>query len=286
MKMKFLKNFSLKEYLSYYFYIKIRLVAEFFWFTIPNYSKINNLKKIKNTKKNKKAFVFANGPSISKLDPFKIKSYQESGFDVFAGNSYINSSFGNIVIPNFYIFSDNVHFEKKTVSKSNDKYKKDVIKVIDLRIPIFIPHRSCKGLTWPNILVFNDSFDIFSNNVVDMTKPKGYVSLTLYKALSAACYMGYETIYISGFDNDYFKKFEVDEDNNFFVPDEHFYSKENKESVRRKEEFHKSIGEALIITSMTFTGLEKFKRFPIINLDKTGLVDSFSKKHDLDVYIN
>jgi hypothetical protein len=134
--------------------------------------------------------------------------------------------------------------------------------------------------------VFNDSFDIFSNNVVDMTKPKGYVSLTLYKALSAACYMGYETIYISGFDNDYFKKFEVDEDNNFFVPDEHFYSKENKESVRRKEEFHKSIGEALIITSMTFTGLEKFKRFPIINLDKTGLVDSFSKKHDLDVYIN
>lgn len=284
--MKVLKNFSLKEYLSYYFYIKIRLIAEFFWFTLPNYSKINKLKKIKNSKRNKKAFVFANGPSINKLDANKIKSYQEKGFDIFAGNSYINSSFGKTVVPNFYIFSDNIHFGKKTSISLYNTYKKDVTNVLDLNIPIFIPHRYCKGLDWPKTYVFNDSFDIFSNNVVDMTKPKGYVSMTLFKAISAACYMGYETIYICGFDNDYFKKFEVDEDNNIFVPDEHFYSKENLESVKRKEQFHKSMGEVLINTTLNFTGLEKFKKNPIINLDKTSLVDSFSKKHDLDVYIN
>jgi hypothetical protein len=284
--MKVLKNFSLKEYLSYYLYIKIRLVAEFIWFTLPNYSKINKLKKIKNSKKNKKAFVFANGPSISKLDAYKIKSYQEKGFDVFAGNSYINTSFGEIVVPDFYVFSDNIHFGKKTTKLLYEKHKKEVTKVLGLKIPIFVPHRYCKGLDWPNTHVFNDSFDIFSNNVVDMTKPKGYVSLTLYKALSAACYMGYETIYICGFDNDYFKKLEVDQDNNIFVSDEHFYSKENLDSVKYKEEFHKSIGEVLISNTMNFTGLEKFKKNPIINLDKTGLVDSFSKKHDLDIYIN
>ena len=122
--MKILNNLSLKEYLSYYLYLKIRLIAEFIWFTLPNYSKINKLKKLKNSKKNKKAFVFANGPSISKLDAYKIKTYQEKGFDVFAGNSYINSSFGEIAVPDFYVFSDNIHFGKKTTKLLYETFSK------------------------------------------------------------------------------------------------------------------------------------------------------------------
>lgn len=282
--MKVLKSIGVKDYIFYYLYIKSRLIFEFFYFTIPNYRRINKVKVFKNSKKGKNAFVFANGPSMQKLDSNKIKKYQEMGYDVFAGNSYINSSFGEIVLPDFYILSDNIHFGKHCSAIAAEKYKKDVKKIIELGIPVFIPHRYCRGINWPNSYVFNDSFDVFSKNVVDITKKKGYVSLTLYKAISAACYMGYENIYICGFDNDYFKYFQVDEENQMFFIENHFYSEENSESVLRKEEFHKSMGELLLNASLYFEGLNKFKDLPIINLDKTGLVDSFSKKHNLDIY--
>ena len=193
--MRLLKSIGLKDFVIYYLYIKARLVAEFFIFTLPNFRRINKFKRFKNSKKGKKAFVFANGPSLGKLDPYKIKKYQKMGYDVFAGNSYINYSFGEIVRPDFYIFSDNIHFGKKCSPIAAKKYKKDVDKILELEIPVFIPHRYCRGIDWPNSYVFNDSFDVFSNNVVDMTKRKGYVSLTLYKVISAACYMGYEKIY-------------------------------------------------------------------------------------------
>lgn len=284
--MRVLKSIAVKDYIIYYLYIKARLTAEFFLFTLPNFRRINKFKGFKNTKKDKKAFVFANGPSLGKLDPYKIKKYQKMGYDVFAGNSYINSSYGEIVVPDYYIFSDNRHFGKKCSPIEAEKYKKDVKKIQEQKIPVFIPHRYCRGIDWPNSYVFNDSFDVFSNNVVDMTKRKGYVSMTLFKAISAACYMGYEKIYICGFDNDYFKYYQVDEENNIYFLDNHFYSKENSEPVKRKQEFYKSMGELLLNISLTFAGLEKFKNKPIINLDKNGLVDSFSKKHSLDVYRN
>jgi hypothetical protein len=277
--MRVLKSIDLKDYIIFYLYIKARVIAEFFLFTLPNLRRINKFKGFKNTKKGKKAFVFANGPSLEKIDPYKIKKYQKMGYDVLSGNSYINTSFGEIVVPDFYIFSDNVHF-----STAIDQYSIDVKKILELKIPVFIPHRFCRKIDWPNSYVFNDSFDFFCNNVVDMTKRGGYISMTHLKAISAACYMGYEKIYICGFDFDYFKSYQVDEDNNIYFLANHFYSKENSESVKIKEEIHKSMGELLLNMSLSFVGIDKFKSKPIINLSKCGLVDSFSKKHTLDVY--
>ena len=40
-----------------------------------------------------------------------------------------------------------------------------------------------------------------------------YTSMTAYKAFSNASYLGYEAIYICGFDNSYVKYLEVDEAN-------------------------------------------------------------------------
>ncbi len=281
-----LRNLKLKNYIGYYIYIKLRVLAEFIVFTLPNINRINQIKKLRNTKIGKNVFVFANGPSLNKIDPYKIKRYQDLGFDVFAGNSYINSQFANIVIPNYYIYSDPVHFGKKCNNEIYEKYFKDVKKTLELGITLFIPHRFCKGINWAKTYVFNDSFDIFSNNVIDMTKRKGYVPMTLYKALSTAAYMGYEKIYIIGFDNDYFKHLQVDEKNNIYYLDNHFYDKNNSDLTKRKEEIHYSMGEVLLNTSLLFFGLENFKKLPIINLDNNSLVDCFSKSHNLDVYNN
>ena len=52
--MRVLKSIALKDYIIYYLYIKARLIAEFFLFTLPNLRRINKFKEFKNTKKGKK----------------------------------------------------------------------------------------------------------------------------------------------------------------------------------------------------------------------------------------
>lgn len=267
-----MKNVELKNYFRYYFYCKTRSFAEFFLYTLPNYKSISALKKIKNTKNKKNAFVFANGPSLKILDPLKVLEYQKTGFEVFAGNSYIDSEFGNIVKPNYYIFSDPVHF------KETDR--KDVNKIVELNIPVFVPHRYASKSKFKNQYIFNDSFDIFSNHTIDIRKRRPYISMTLYKALSIACFMGYDNIYICGFDNNYFLRVSVDIHNQLFIKDDHFYDKNSVDPIKIEQ----SMSSFLMENHLLFLGLEKFSKYKITNLHQDSLIDSFSKHHKLEIY--
>ena len=109
--------------------------------------------------------------------------------------------------------------------------------------------------------------------------------MTAYKALSIACYMGYEKIYVCGFDNSYFKSIFVDKDNNVYYNDEHYYSPRRPIDLKYKVSHEgRSVGELLYTHHFLFKQLEKYRGFPIINLDEESLVDAFKKHHDLDVY--
>ncbi len=283
-----INNINFKEYIRFYLLNKLVRLAEYFYFVIPNYFKIRKIKKFKNTKIGRFAFVIAGGPSVRKLDANKLLAYKKSGFDVFAGNSYINTHLGQIVMPDYYFFSDDKFFKSNSGVPNEDNFS--VVNTLEvLGIPSFFPHRYAKICrNKKNSYIFNDTIDLFCNNVADLTKPRPYTSMTLYKALSLACYMGYSKIYISGFDNDYFKNYQCNEENEIFYEDRHFYSFENGEDIIRKvdKEVHKSMSALLLHISTLFSGLEKFTAYPIINLDKNSLVDAFSKKHDIDVYKN
>ena len=285
--MKMLKSLKLKDYFFYYAYTKSRAFAEYFVFTLPNLKKLYKIKKLKDSKKGQKAFVFANGPSLNKIDAEKIKKYQDEGFDVFAGNSFINTEFGKIVEPNYYVFSDPAHFGVYSTTTPEVAIKNcinDYEKIVSREIPLFVPHRYCRKVSYKKAYVFNDTFDIFSKNVKDVTKRRPYVSMTLYKALSIACYMGYEEIYICGFDNDYFKSIIVDENNNVMYEENHFYDKVGNKNNRMQSPLFSTTAEALISFHVLFLGLEMFKQENIINLDPSGLADCFVKKHNLDIY--
>ena len=63
--------------------IKLKIIKQFFLY----YKLIKKVKKLKNTKKNQKAFVFANGPSLNILSPDKINKIN---YDIFVVNKFIN----------------------------------------------------------------------------------------------------------------------------------------------------------------------------------------------------
>ena len=252
----------------------------------PNRIKLRETKKLKNAKKGKECFVFANGPSISLLDIKKIAEYQKYGFDVICVNSYIVSAIAKTVTPNFYVLSDPLSFgvkDERDISEDTMNTLKKIVDILrELKIPVFIPAEFTNLNLFDNYYIFNDSENRFNGNI-DPTKPRGYLSMTAYKALAIACYLGYDSIYICGFDNDYFKTFSVDENNDIYFSDRHFYDGGNK--TKSTSNVGRGLGNLLWEQHLLFKHLELFTKHPIINLNPNSLVDAFPKKYSIDVYL-
>lgn len=284
-------NLDIKDLIKFWLETKKNVKAYHKQHMNPNKQIIEKTRKLKGLNKGKKAFVFGNGPSLNKLDPHKVFELQNQGFHVWAVNSYINSDFGDVVIPDYYVFSDPAHFGRN-LNLLNKKrvveVKEDMDKVIKHNITMFMPVQFYQNLQYEKKYAFCDAENYFSGNVADITKPRGYCGFTTYKALAITCYLGYEKIYVCGIDNNYFKSLFVDRENRMFYENSHFYkqtSNDNNDVYRVPATDAKSVGELLYIHHFFFKHLEKFKDFPIVNLDPTGLVDCFTKKHDLDVYL-
>lgn len=263
-----------------------RYYVEHLW---PNFAVMRQTKKLQNLKRGRKAFIFANGPSVRKLDPAKVRSFQHEGYDVFAVNSYFHSEMSHMVLPNYFVLSDPAYFGHTTglSEQRKQEVEGDLFKIVANNCVLFAPIEYYSKLDYTNKYAFCDAENIFSPNVCDITRPRGYLSMTAYKALSIACFLGYEHIYICGFDNNYFKTFVSDIDNKLYIEDIHFYDNTRQ---RRYVEPHSfgwgdgSVGQALYLHHLLFEQLRKFSRYPIINLDPEGLVDCFNKHHDLDIY--
>ena len=254
---------------------------------IPHIRSVNKTYKLKNIHRNDFAFVFANGPSLQKIDPNKIKTLQNKNYFVFVINSFIDTEFARHVIPDYYLLSDPVYFGVNMHLISEERKKEtmqDMKKIKDNNIKLFVPCSYVSLVDYDKKFSFNDSQNLFCDNITNIYRPRGYISMTAYKALAMACFMGFKNIYICGFDNNYFKNLFVNENNEIFYEEDHFYDDDSNKSKIHKTEA-KSVGELLYNHHFLFKHLEKFSKYPIINLDKESLVDSFEKKHNLDVYI-
>lgn len=283
-------NLSISELLVFKIRTQIGLIKSYLKYSILNKKALNNTKQLKLIHKDRKVFVLANGPSMKKLDPRKICLLQKQGFHVIAVNSFISSEFGNIVKPDYYVLSDPAHFgiySEDFSDRRKSEVQNDLKKVVENNIPLLVPLDLYQKIDYEHQYAFCDVENLCGNNVADITKPRSYLSMTAYKALSLACYLGYQEIHICGFDNDYFKTITVDENNIMYYEDEHFYQGSSDSlKYRVLDEEGSSLGELLYSHHFLFKNLEKFKKFPIINLDKNGLVDCFTKAHDLDVYLD
>jgi hypothetical protein len=291
-------SFNLFDYMVYFLLDHFLLIKRLY-LILSSKNKIKELKKtslLRNTYKHTSAFVFANGPSLKKLDFFKVKKYQEEGFKIFCVNSFIGDGTGLIFIPDYYVLSDPAFFGfydelYENLGKEADKRIKEIKNNINALknykdIKLFVPIQFYGRLELNNeIFYFNDiEYRWFNKNVTNIIYPRSYISMTAYKALAIACFMGFKKIYICGFDNDYFKSITVDIENNLYYANMHF-KEQGDDKVRKVLHNEASnIAELLRGFASLFEDLYKFPKDRIINLDNESLVDAFSKKHNLDVY--
>jgi hypothetical protein len=214
----------------------------------------------------------------------------ESGeYDLFGINSYIGSPFGEIAKPTMYVLSDPGHFGCSGMEAVNTQGG-EVVKLLQKRcskITLFVPYhlRSLLNKVF-DVIPFCDRETAFSPNCTDIRWPRNFHPMTAYKALQIACYLGYEKIYIAGFDNDYFKTVIVDKDNQIWNVDAHFY---DGKGLKRKVDMtgdycSRNMAEYLIVMATLFRHLYRFPADRISNLICDSLVDAFPKTNALDVY--
>lgn len=260
-------------------------------FTSPTLIKeLNKTKKVQNLYKEFNAFVFANGPSLNKLDFRKVREFQERmKYKLICINSFVShTDILEILKPDIYVLSDPAFFGYYDLI--SEERKKEIITNIktldDLNVTIFAPIQFYNRLKIKNqIYYFNDvEFRWWNKNITNITKPRSYLSMTGYKALSIACFLGFKKIYIAGFDNNWFKSLQVNNNNEIFYANQHFKKQADSTIVKVKEFEAQNIGELLFSQSFLFNDLYKFPKEKIINLDPDSLTDAFSKEHNLDVY--
>lgn len=268
---------DIKEFIATY----ILCVGYYIVYILPQRDNLKRTKELKSTKKGQKCFVFANGPSMNLLDVKKIEKYQKTGFDVICVNSYILSDMAKTVVPNYYVLSDPTYFGHS--QNVIDSEKRQIAKLIELNILVFIPAQFSNQNLFKHNCIFNDLENRFTINI-DPTRPRGYPSMTAYKALAIACHLRYDSIYICGFDNDYFKTITVDENNDLYYINKHYYDNGIKRKIAPN--VGEGLGNYLWEHHLLFKGLELFNHHNIINLNNNGLVDAFSKSHDLDVFVD
>ena len=282
-------EYSFKNFLLNFIYTKFNAILYYLKYIRPNKKILKKTISLKNLKKGKKAFIFGSGPSMNELDPKKISHYvNDEQFEVIALNSFLYSDFSNFVTPNYMVFSDPVDFTSvpedhvnysRSVNGQKDK-KRAIEKNIPLIVPINFLEQTKKG--HGQVFYFNDCSDFFSKKI-DLLKPRPYKTFTGLKAIACGVYMGYDEIYICGFDYDNFKKTYVNEDNEIIHEFNHYY--DSKDRPSRVINVQKSFGHHLHSGALAFIHHDKFKRFNIINLHKNSFIDSFPKNKNLNVYI-
>jgi hypothetical protein len=239
---------------------------------ILGYRELRNLKEsIK-----KDVLVIASGPSVHNISYSDYLGWKEKNNGlIFAVNSYFKSELGQKLVADYYVLSDPLHMD--WISNTEN----DFVEYLNSnpKMVLFLPKRFKPYLDSKikNVVFFNDtSLEGFSRNV-NPTYPRGYLSLTAYKALGIAQFISTQKIYIIGIDNSHFRNFQVDKNNQLFQTWNNFHYDSNAYPTSKMDDYYNGVSDYFYDTARAFYQLRFFDKSRIINLDIESLVDIFNK---------
>lgn len=240
---------------------------------------ISQLKTYQHTKKHKSAIVIGNGPSQGYLTVDVLNQFKKNGGEIFVVNFWNQNPLLSNVIPNYIVISDpqtlsnqSSDFNDKNISLKNFILNNPEIKII-------CPTYRCEdlGITFGSarIIGFIDTELRGLTNNINPTKARGYVSMTLYKALAMALWFGYEKIFILGMDNTYPRNTYCDSDNKILNLEIHAGI---NDFITDHSERYMSMGDLMVDLSHLYYDAKKFAHSnKIFNLDPYSLTDAFPK---------
>lgn len=126
--------------------------------------------------------------------------------------------------------------------------------------------------------------DLDSKSTSNIVRPAGYYGVTAFFAISLAKMIGYENIYICGFDNSYFKDFSVSPDGELFVHHKHYYEKNSLNT--RVPSLYKETSQFFFDVYRHFLYIEKISKGSrqIKNIALESYLSCVPRDFTLDVY--
>ncbi len=265
-----------------FFYRGARSLLTYFVELYVGRKQIAHLIKKRGAKNNARALVLGNGPSQGYLSTAILNKFSQNGGDVFVVNYWqLNKSLSGFV-PDFIVVSDpaTLSFEEKHVyaeSKNRsllvylEKNKK--IKIV---CPVLRVSEISALLGGGRVQGFIDSELRGWTSNTSPIAPRGYVSMTLYKALAIASWFGYREIFVLGMDNTYPRNVYSDAENRVLNLEKHAGV---EDFVNDQSNIYSCVGDLLVDVSRLFFDAMKFnKAGKIVNLDPYSLTDAFPKK--------
>jgi len=246
-------------------------------------AKLSSLRLLKNSRRGKCALVIANGPSAERLRPNRVGELQSLGkLEVFVMNGFYKSGLNERIAPDHHVLSDPGHapdasefFEGLWLSISKGVSNVFCPRTWKIDSRVVEPER---------VVHFEDrSLELWSKNTSPL-RPRGYLSMTAYKALAIANYMGFKKIYVVGLDNSMFLAFEVDEDNRILQSPNHAGGSGGKAPAHLDGLFPGGVADYFYDLAFGAHQLKKlFGKYPIVNLDRASFTDTFTKFDELDL---
>jgi hypothetical protein len=223
--------------------------------------------------------VIANGPSLNLISLERVAKAQAESLDVFAVNFFPISNGTDAFVPNYLVLSDPVTLPKSPNVRSIELWT--WIKAHP-DVKIICPSswfRTIEQLDFDSqeFIFFDDTSLISWSKNISPVRARSYLSMTAYKALAVATYLGYSEIDIIGFDNNQVKGLLVNELNRVIQGPNHFtkYSEDSDLTDRLSN----GVSDYFYDFSCAFSDLRKFSKAGVIwNLDPNSFVDAFPKK--------
>ncbi len=183
-------------------------------------------------------YVFGNGPSLAKDIKDNLEYFQDK--DIFVVNSYVLTDYFSTTRPTFYCLIDPAYFENSHPNKSTfdliQRCLKALLEKTTWKMYLVIPNNKSYKRRMKEYFSSNKNIeilpicttsiggfewfrDIAYKHNWGMPAPRTVVIAAIFLPVN----LGYKEITVLGIDHSWHKNLYVDENNDLFLMDEHFY---------------------------------------------------------------
>lgn len=237
--------------------------------------------RLKNTFIQKRALVIGNGPSQGQLTVKHLEAFREEGGQTFCVNYWPENSRLAAHTPNWMVFSDPATFTAETTSSQNLYAYLSRNSSIKIAAPVSFLHEFKRLKLQNEVYTFIDTeLSLWSS--ISPLLPRGYLSMTLYKALAWSLHMGFKKIGVIGMDNTYPRNTYNDQNNRVCNLETHAGA---DDYLSDQSSFYLNVAALLDDLTRLFLHLDYFPQDSVVNLDPYSLTDRF-RKVNLDEFFH
>jgi len=273
-------NFSLRRLMLIKLGILLNFVKGKLLTELSSRRKFSGTKKTKGSYAGSTAIVVANGPSAINIDWEEVGRAREKKLCfLFLVNYSLNDPSVRSRGVDFLVLSDPASHPSSQDARTVELWK-NIRMIPNLRLitPVSwhlkMEDKFCDS---GNCFHFSDlSLETIRNSTSPL-KARGYPSLTAYKALAFADYLGFDQIFIIGIDNSMFRTLKVDSMNSLVQNSNHF-TENYGPPTDVTEIYPNGIADYFSELSEMFLSLKRsFTNMQVINLGYDSEVDAFPK---------